>query len=372
MGKGEPEQGQVYASAALGYRVLTCWKDGTLASTGVGSTRWRPGANLAYCRLSLQHDAPARECRCGFYAYHQMETALHHAKKLREKGHPVVVVSLAARGQVMAHQDGFRAEEVALLGILPEGVEGAQEAARRYELPLAASGEELKARGEVHAQPVPEEVRLPHKLPGGIVQADAHVRLKQAMLATSLGALLLSLLLGNILGLWMSGEQWVQTVGWLAGLLLAVRLLMGEAWSPFQKGVHPGVRVMNTVFLSLFSLLTVWIIAGSGWPRLIQPPSLRGPAVPGEVLRGSVGEWREGAQQDRFPDQKLQVSWLRCNSRGERCRVVSQWSCDEARCRAPEYVPAREEVGGTVRLRVQPRPKLSRTSPPLPVRAPSE
>ena len=128
----------VYSEAAIGYRSWNVAADGALPSTGLGSTRWRSGTNVAYCGLYARHDPPGGiEARA-----------------------PWVAGAVALRGRVLVHHDGMRGEEAVILALaVPLDPHAAdlrrvRAVADRYGVPLVAH-DELRAEAERYGLPVP-------------------------------------------------------------------------------------------------------------------------------------------------------------------------------------------------------------------------
>ena len=71
---------------------------------------WEPGLNHANCHMG--HEAPARDCHCGFNAYYCLEDTTYGG----------VCGAIAGAGKVELHGDGFRSSEaqiIALLAVAP-------------------------------------------------------------------------------------------------------------------------------------------------------------------------------------------------------------------------------------------------------------
>lgn len=155
----------MYASAVLGFRTFRLDGD-ALLSTGDGRSRWRPGVQVAYCHADddrpAAHDAPDTACRCGLYAFHDLTDAMNLAQV------PPVVGAVAARGQVLLHADGFRAQEMALLALAWAGTQPPaahqrqqlQRCADRYRVPVL-DAVSLPAYGTLSALPAPEDAVAP-------------------------------------------------------------------------------------------------------------------------------------------------------------------------------------------------------------------
>ena len=143
----------VYTEAAIGYRSWNVAADGALRSTGLGSTRWRSGTNVAYCGAGGEHDAPHALCGCGLYARHDPPGGI-------EARAPWVAGAVALRGRVLVHHDGMRGEEAVILALaVPLDPHAAdlrrvRAVADRYGVPLVAY-DQLRAEAERYGLPVP-------------------------------------------------------------------------------------------------------------------------------------------------------------------------------------------------------------------------
>jgi hypothetical protein len=138
----------VYANPLLGFRTWKVRRSGLLASIGAGNSIWKPGVNIARCPSKL-HAAPAHDCHCGFYAYHQLQACSRQAD--------LIIGAVAGRGRVEVHADGWRGEEVVILAIA-DTHPAAQRLARHYKVPLVPY-QELAAFSSQFAQPVPATER---------------------------------------------------------------------------------------------------------------------------------------------------------------------------------------------------------------------
>lgn len=169
-----PADVPVYSAALLGYRVLVLSADGALSSTGDGAMRWRPGTNVAYCAAGGGHDAPAAGCGCGLYALHRVRDAAVEAGQLRRSSRGQVmpvIAAVAARGHVELHATGFRASDMTIIALLappqvparPTNVSqqrpaAFQTAADRYQVPVAATSDQLVRMSRQVAQPAPGDL----------------------------------------------------------------------------------------------------------------------------------------------------------------------------------------------------------------------
>lgn len=103
--------GLAYSRPVIGFRVWAIEKDGTL-SAPAARTRWRPGSNIAYCR-SNKHDAPSKNCDCGFNAFGDFP---EFAEKETKQNYLWGAVVLKGRAQI--HESGIRAEEAEIVTLL--------------------------------------------------------------------------------------------------------------------------------------------------------------------------------------------------------------------------------------------------------------
>ena len=143
----------VYSEAAIGYRSWNVAADGALRSTGLGSTRWRSGTNVAYCGAGGEHDAPHALCGCGLYARHDLGDGV-------EARSPCVAGAVALRGRVLVQHEGMRAEEAVILALAvpldphPADLRRLRAVAERYGVPLVGF-HELQAEAGRYGAPVP-------------------------------------------------------------------------------------------------------------------------------------------------------------------------------------------------------------------------
>jgi hypothetical protein len=144
----------VYSQAALGFRAWRVLADG-LGPANSGRPMWRPGINYAYCP---EHSSVNAACQCGLYAFHEQEQAEAVSAALPGLS---VIGTLAARGQLQVHHDGFRADEAVITALaLPPGVRSktaqlhAKRMADHYQVPLV-SADQLADCGRRFASAVP-------------------------------------------------------------------------------------------------------------------------------------------------------------------------------------------------------------------------
>jgi hypothetical protein len=114
----------------IGFRAWTIEKDEWLRSRGAGNTRWDVGTNEAKCGgrdlvssvpygLSpgpTDHDAPDRNCECGFYAIYSLRDLVSSYGVDSD----VVIGAVVAWGRMEVHASGFRAQlaRIVALGVL--------------------------------------------------------------------------------------------------------------------------------------------------------------------------------------------------------------------------------------------------------------
>jgi hypothetical protein len=96
-----------FSRPLIGYRAWIIDNDGLVSRED--DWRWRPGVNVAHCSRDVSHDAPAPDCSCGLAAVHDPDDVSPWAGQLG---------LVAARGRVMIHHDGFRAEEMVPLALV--------------------------------------------------------------------------------------------------------------------------------------------------------------------------------------------------------------------------------------------------------------
>lgn len=117
----------------IAFRSWELDKDLRLTSTGHGNLRWLPGAQRATCkaqgdhpnarrarfgrkRPSTGHQAPDKDCSCGFYALHDWREA---AAMAYQGGY--IVGAVAAWGKIEVHGSGIRAEWIEIVALaVPE------------------------------------------------------------------------------------------------------------------------------------------------------------------------------------------------------------------------------------------------------------
>lgn len=156
----------------LGFR---CWQLSgyDLLSTNVPNAKWKIGVNQAEClRMGFYslvmpagaqppdhhaHDAPAHDCHCGLYAYHEPAWTPSYTSE-------AIWGAVLAWGRMEVYARGFRAQyaEPVVLAYSPqqpyETVKRAEAIAGEMDVPFVAL-DELQAEAGTHGQPVTKELR---------------------------------------------------------------------------------------------------------------------------------------------------------------------------------------------------------------------
>lgn len=130
----------------VGYRGWRLRWDGRLASAGAGRTIWVPGVNTASCDPRSEHTAPAGDCTCGLYAFHDPPPAPS----------PGMVGAIRAHGDLESHHDGFRAQHAEVIALVQRGRRARRRerrAADVYGVPLV-SLQELEHVAAEHGRPL--------------------------------------------------------------------------------------------------------------------------------------------------------------------------------------------------------------------------
>ena len=120
------------------------------------------GKTFARQRQLPPHDAPHLNCHCGLYGYHADDEHLSY--------HPIVGI-IRARGRLIVHERGFRAERVEVMALAFDAALGSdiedqriREVTRRacawWRVPLLGRDQLLASVGEF-GSPVPMDLR-PH------------------------------------------------------------------------------------------------------------------------------------------------------------------------------------------------------------------
>ncbi len=117
------EGGPDFAEPVIGYRIWEV-RDGALLGPAYAQ-HWEPGENVSDCRGGTKHAAPAKDCRCGFNAYHE------RLPRPSLYGERYVAGAMAAWGEIEWHRTGFRAERACVVALCFDPKDGA---ARRAEL----------------------------------------------------------------------------------------------------------------------------------------------------------------------------------------------------------------------------------------------
>lgn len=88
---------------------------------------WNAGVNTARCARGTVHVAPAEDCTCGIYAFHDMH------RQLRDEA---FVGAIAAWGDMDVYRDGFRAQHAVVLALSGPRRAALVKAAERYGVPI--------------------------------------------------------------------------------------------------------------------------------------------------------------------------------------------------------------------------------------------
>jgi glycine cleavage system H lipoate-binding protein len=129
------EGGPDFAEPVLGFRIWEL-RDGALFGPAYDQ-RWEPGENVSDCRGGgTKHVAPAKDCRCGFNAYHD------RLPRPTLYGERYVAGAMAAWGEIEWHRAGFRAERACVVALCFDPKDGKarqaelEEVARSYGIQL--------------------------------------------------------------------------------------------------------------------------------------------------------------------------------------------------------------------------------------------
>lgn len=242
----------------IGYRAWRVRRNGKLVSVAAGRMVWAPGVNDASC-VCAWHAAPAGECSCGLYAFHDPPPAPS----------PGIVGAIKARGQLESHHDGFRAQHAEIVALVRRGrqprrrelraagiyqvplvdVQSLPVAAAEHGRPLAADQRPARWRGELREEFLVLE-RAHEAFGAGYARIVAplrrHPRVRAFLLnGLSYGPLFVLLAFGYVAALTMrevsvsgwrevsvsSGWMWLAAAtALLRFLLLAVRDRFGSGW----------------------------------------------------------------------------------------------------------------------------------------------
>ena len=88
---------------------------------------WVAGVNTALCARGGRHEAPAEDCSCGIYAFHDLHRQLRHES---------FVGAIAAWGEMDVYRDGFRAQHATVLALAGHRSPALTKAAERYGVPI--------------------------------------------------------------------------------------------------------------------------------------------------------------------------------------------------------------------------------------------
>jgi len=147
----------LYAHALLGFRHWVAGPDMQLYPLVKGHLdrrhAWTPGVNTAICidkgaEINAEHSglAPVGDCSCGIHAYYQDP---------RMRFEDALLGTIAARGQIRLHREGFRCRQAQLLGLLENPVIDAEAYAEHYQVPVFSEIAELEAYSLRWTRPLP-------------------------------------------------------------------------------------------------------------------------------------------------------------------------------------------------------------------------
>lgn len=122
-----------------GYRLWELGVDNGILYALYANKIWKPYRELeAYCNVdSYIHDAPDPDCNCGIHARFSPND-LHDIVLQSRPGSILIAGAIAARGNIVMHERGFRAGCAKILGLAPP-----PEAVYRWTRSLTLSSEEL-------------------------------------------------------------------------------------------------------------------------------------------------------------------------------------------------------------------------------------
>lgn len=103
---------QVYPHSLIGYRAW--YWDETLKSLGFGRDYQWQRVNQACCKKT-SHQAPKQDCSCGLHAFYHLSDATRYVEDLFDVDRSIVGV-VAAQGNTQMHKEGFRAQQMQILG----------------------------------------------------------------------------------------------------------------------------------------------------------------------------------------------------------------------------------------------------------------
>jgi len=191
----------LFTEAVVGYRQ---WRldDWVLSPINYG-TPYRPGVNEAVCNpnvgfharqrrltsgnYTLGHEAPAKDCHCGFNAFHDFEKM--NAASFANKEHGTVTGAIIGWGNLEVHSNGFRSQFCRIVALVGNGNDNLNEIAELYKVPLVDTNEELQIEASNHGTPLPESLR-PRKKPSLELQSNVRGYTSGGYVATSVGGTL--------------------------------------------------------------------------------------------------------------------------------------------------------------------------------------
>ena len=106
---------------------------------------WSPGINYSFCQGD--HDAPKKNCECGFYAWYNYEDN-------RKSSYDGVIGAIAGVGEAQFHKTGFRISEAQIIALYSEresDFERLKEIAKNYGIPFFNDSEEFLRYAESKA-----------------------------------------------------------------------------------------------------------------------------------------------------------------------------------------------------------------------------
>ena len=113
--------------ALPGFRTWILDGTGALVPYTGQTGAWTAGVNTARCARGESHEAPAEDCSCGIYAFHDLHRQLRHE---------TLVGAIAAWGEMDVYRDGFRAQHAIVLALAGTRKPALVKAAERYGVPI--------------------------------------------------------------------------------------------------------------------------------------------------------------------------------------------------------------------------------------------
>lgn len=119
---------------------------------------WKAGVNHAACRTSAKHKAPASNCQCGLYAWHEAPLAqVTPTGGFHGSYGGDLLAIVRAWGDLEVHATGFRAEYAEVIGLVGVG-EVNRALSKRYGVPMVPV-DEVEDFVMAAGGPVPAELR---------------------------------------------------------------------------------------------------------------------------------------------------------------------------------------------------------------------